>query len=111
VGSWAAIHEINADQADENDNVVLNAEHISIDSQGILIQGNDRLVATVGLEDVIIVDSGDALLVCARDRAQDVKRGRLGQTRSKPRERHTLAGCVTNDSVPIVADGATQFSA
>jgi mannose-1-phosphate guanylyltransferase len=74
VGSWAAIHEINADQADENDNVVLNAEHISVDSRGVLIQGNDRLVATVGLEDVIIVDSGDALLVCARDRAQDVKK-------------------------------------
>jgi len=74
IGSWAAIHEINTDQTDENDNVVLNAEHISVDSQGILIQGNDRLVATVGLEDVIIVDSGDALLICARDRAQDVKR-------------------------------------
>jgi len=72
-GSWAAIHEINAGEADENDNVVLNAEHIPVDSRGVLIQGNDRLVATVGLEDVIIVDSGDALLVCARDRAQDVK--------------------------------------
>jgi mannose-1-phosphate guanylyltransferase len=73
VGSWAAIHEINAGQSDENNNVALDAEHISIDTEGVLIEGNGRLVATIGLKDVIIVDSGDALLVCAKDRAQDVK--------------------------------------
>lgn len=72
VGSWAAIHEIN--QPDENDNVVLGAEHIGFDTQGALIQGDKRVIATVGLEDVIIVDSGDAILVCAKDRAQDVKK-------------------------------------
>jgi len=72
VGSWAAIHEIN--QPDENDNVILGAEHIGFDTRGALIQGDKRLIATVGLEDVIIVDSGDAILVCAKDRAQDVKK-------------------------------------
>lgn len=74
VGSWAAIHEINIDQADEAGNISLNAEHVAIDCKGVLVQGNKRLVATIGLEDVIIVDSGDALLVCARDKAQDVKK-------------------------------------
>jgi mannose-1-phosphate guanylyltransferase len=72
VGSWAAIHEINP--ADENDNVILKAEHIGLDTKGTLIQGNDRLIATIGLEDMIIVDSEDALLVCARDRVQDIKK-------------------------------------
>ena len=73
VGSWAAIHEINVGQSDEYNNVALDAEHISIDTEGVLIEGSGRLVATIGLKDVIIVDSGDALLVCAKDRAQDVK--------------------------------------
>ncbi|MDX1524407.1 MAG: mannose-1-phosphate guanylyltransferase [Anaerolineae bacterium] len=72
VGSWAAIHEIN-DQ-DENGNVIRGAEYFGINTTGSLIQGKDRLIATVGLEDVIIIDSGDALLVCAKDSVQDIKK-------------------------------------
>ena len=72
VGSWAAIHEINP--VDEAGNVVLGAEHIGFGTQGSLIQGKDRLIATVGLDNVVIIDSDDALLVCAKDQAQDVKK-------------------------------------
>jgi mannose-1-phosphate guanylyltransferase len=39
----------------------------------VLVHGGDRLIVTVGLEDVIIVDTPDALLVCARDRAEEIK--------------------------------------
>ncbi|MBI1882127.1 MAG: mannose-1-phosphate guanylyltransferase [Chloroflexi bacterium] len=72
VGSWAAIHEINA--KDENGNVALGAEHLAFDTKDTLVQGNGRLIATIGLEDVVIVDSDDALLVCARDKVQDIKK-------------------------------------
>jgi len=65
-------HEIN--EADEDGNVVINAEHVAFDTKDVLIQGHDRLIATVGLENLIIVDSGDAVLVCAKDKAQDVKK-------------------------------------
>lgn len=71
VGSWSSIHEINA--RDENNNVVMGVEHIAIDTEGCLVRGEKRLIATIGLEDLIIVDSGDAILVCAKDRVQDVK--------------------------------------
>lgn len=72
VGSWDAIHEIN--EADENDNVLLTDDVISFDTTGCLIQGSgERMIAAVGLENLVIIDSGDALLVCARDKAQDVK--------------------------------------
>ncbi len=71
VGSWAAIHEIN--DTDENDNVVLNAEHLGFDTTGSLIQGNKRFVATIGLEDVVIIDTDDALLVCDKNKVQDIK--------------------------------------
>jgi mannose-1-phosphate guanylyltransferase len=72
VGSWAAIHEINIQ--DENDNVSLGTEHLAFDTKGSLVQGNGRFIATIGLEDVVIVDSPDALLVCAKDKVQDIKK-------------------------------------
>jgi len=72
VGSWASIHEIS--QADENGNVLVGDNCLAFDTKNSLIQSNDRLIAAVGLEDVIIVDTGDALVVCAKDSAQDVKK-------------------------------------
>lgn len=72
VGSWTAIHEINPQ--DEKGNVVLGAEHLAIDTKGTLVQGNGRLIATIGLEDIVIVDSDDALLVCTKDKVQDIKK-------------------------------------
>ena len=72
VGSWAAIHEIG--QADENGNVAMGDDYLCLDTKGTLIRSDKRFVATIGLEDVIIVDAGDALVVCAKDKAQDVKR-------------------------------------
>jgi mannose-1-phosphate guanylyltransferase len=72
VGSWAAIHEINI--KDEHGNVALGAEHLAVDTRGTLVQGNGRLIATIGLEDVVIVDSDDALLICAKDKVQDIKK-------------------------------------
>jgi mannose-1-phosphate guanylyltransferase/mannose-1-phosphate guanylyltransferase/mannose-6-phosphate isomerase len=72
VGSWAAIHEIS--QTDENDNVVFGGEHFGLETKGSLIEGDKRLIATIGLEDIVIVDSDDALLVCAKDKVQDIKK-------------------------------------
>ena len=72
VGSWAAIHEIS--QPDENENVLLGNDCLSIDTSGSLIYGDKRFIAAIGLEDIVIVDAGDALVVCAKDRAQDIKR-------------------------------------
>lgn len=72
VGSWSAIHDINEKNGD--DNVIVNAEHFNLDSTGILVQGNQRFVATIGVENLVIVDTDDGLLICAKDRAQDTKK-------------------------------------
>ena len=72
VGSWSALPEIMA--ADQMGNVVTNsAAHIALDSSGCIISGHGGVVATVGVHDLVVVSSGDALLVCPRDRAQDVR--------------------------------------
>lgn len=72
VGSWATLLEILP--SDANGNVVLHADSLGIDTTNTLVYGRDRLVATIGLHDFIVVDAGDALLICPKDRAQDVKK-------------------------------------
>jgi mannose-1-phosphate guanylyltransferase len=70
VGDWAALAEILP--ADANGNVVIGA-HVNFDTHNTLIFGKHRIVATIGLEDLLIIDTEDALLICPRHRAQDVK--------------------------------------
>ena len=73
VGSWAAVYDELAQAADAN--VTATAGKgvlLAVDTEGCLVQ-SDRLVATVGLRDLVIVDTGDALLICPRDRTQEVK--------------------------------------
>ena len=72
VGSWATLLEILDN--DEQGNVIRHAEHVGVDTSNTLVFGRDRLVATIGLHDMIIIDTGDAVLVCPKDRAQDVKK-------------------------------------
>jgi mannose-1-phosphate guanylyltransferase len=71
IGDWAAIYQLH--KPDGAGNVVVGAEHLSVGTSTSFIQGGKKLVATIGLEDVIIIDTDDVILVCARDRAQDVK--------------------------------------
>jgi mannose-1-phosphate guanylyltransferase len=71
IGSWSALLE--ALSTKTGDSLVASGEHLDRGSKRVLVHGGDRLVVTVGLEDVIIVDTPDALLVCARDRAEEIK--------------------------------------
>jgi mannose-1-phosphate guanylyltransferase/mannose-6-phosphate isomerase len=69
IGSWSALAE--EIPADEHNNRV-KGQGLLLDTHNTLIYGEDRLVATVGVEDLIIVDTCDALLIARADRAQDV---------------------------------------
>ena len=72
VGTWDSL--FNVLLPDQQGNVVVNNEHISLDSYDTLLYTTDKkLVVTIGVENLIVVDSGDALLVCRRDRAQEVR--------------------------------------
>lgn len=72
VGSWAAIYEVLA--KDANGNVTAGAgEHLALDTRNTLVHAaGGRLIATIGIENLVIVDTGDALLVMDRARAQEV---------------------------------------
>ena len=71
LGSWEALAEIFP--KDKNGNIA-NSDTLNLDSQGVCIftRGN-RLVSTIGIKDTVIVDTPDALLVCDRNKTQDVK--------------------------------------
>lgn len=71
IGSWSALLEALSRSAGSD--LVVSGNHLDRGSHRVLVHGGDRLVVTVGLEDVIIVDTPDALLVCHRDRAEEIK--------------------------------------
>jgi len=71
VGSWTAISELVAPDA-QNNRVIGNA--VVLDSRDSYIQSEERLVATIGVADLLIVDTKDALLVADRSKAQDVRK-------------------------------------
>jgi mannose-1-phosphate guanylyltransferase len=71
VGSWAAMYEILP--KDAQGNVVLGSGLVfNVGTTGSLILSDKRLVSVVGLEDLVVVDTADALLILPRERAQDV---------------------------------------
>ncbi len=70
VGTWSALYELFPQDAQGN---VLQGRTLDLDSRNALVYSQNRLVATIGLEDVIVVDTADATLVCHRNRAQEVR--------------------------------------
>lgn len=73
IGSWATLLEVL--DGDAHGNVVRGAgPAMPVDTHDSLIYTADRLIATLGVHDLIIVDTPDALLVCSRERAQDVRK-------------------------------------
>ncbi len=71
VGSWLAVGRISP--ANDMGNVI-RGDVVTVDSTRCIVQGGKKTIAMVGLQDTIIVDTEDALLVCARDSAGDIKK-------------------------------------
>ncbi len=71
IGIWDAVMGMH--EADENGNVLLGDVH-DLNSTGIMVHSNaQRFIATIGLENLIIVDTPDALLITRRDQCERVK--------------------------------------
>ncbi|MBR1638751.1 MAG: mannose-1-phosphate guanylyltransferase/mannose-6-phosphate isomerase [Treponema sp.] len=72
VGSWSALYDIS--KKDANLNVIKGSDVIALDTTSSYIRGSKRTIATIGLDNIVIVDSDDALLVAAKGKIQDVKK-------------------------------------
>src|SRR5260370_33901836 len=71
IGSWAAVYELLAKRPGAN---VSTGSVLPLDAAGNLIWSPSKFVAAVGVSNLVVVETTDALLVCSRDRAQDVGR-------------------------------------
>jgi mannose-1-phosphate guanylyltransferase len=71
MGSWRAVYDLLPHDTQDN---VLRSEAVIFDSSGLYLDVPGKLVSVVGLKDVVVVETPDALLVAHRDRAQDVSR-------------------------------------
>jgi mannose-1-phosphate guanylyltransferase/mannose-6-phosphate isomerase len=91
VGSWASLWEIAA--RDEKGNYS-RGEAVLEDSSDLYVHSERALVATIGVKDLIIVDTPDALLVADKARAQDVSKvvAKLKQSNRKEQEQHLRSG-------------------
>ncbi len=71
VGSWLAIDRIN--KSNEFGNVI-RGNVVTVETRNTIIEGGEKLIAAVGVEDAVIVDTDDALLVCAKANAGEIKK-------------------------------------
>jgi len=82
VGSWSSLERISGTDIDGN---TVMGNIVSIDTKGCIIQGNGKLIATIGVENLVVVDTEDATLICAKDKCQDIKK-LLNQIRNSNNE-------------------------
>ncbi|MDR2659427.1 MAG: mannose-1-phosphate guanylyltransferase [Spirochaetaceae bacterium] len=71
MGNWLAMERINNINEDNN---TVAGDVITIGTRDSIIIGGKRLVATVGLENMIVVDSDDAVLICKKEKSQEIKK-------------------------------------
>ncbi|MFV3303886.1 mannose-1-phosphate guanylyltransferase/mannose-6-phosphate isomerase [Pseudomonas sp. NY15181] len=71
VGSWSSIWEVH--EKDANGNVTMG-DVVVHDSRNCLVHGNGKLVSVVGLEDIVVVETKDAMMIAHKDHVQDVKK-------------------------------------
>jgi mannose-1-phosphate guanylyltransferase len=70
LGSWISLSEVFPSDGEGN---VVEGRHVGIATRGSILLAPDKLIATIGVEDLIVVDTGDVLFLCRKSRAQDVR--------------------------------------
>src|SRR6266852_580075 len=71
IGSWNAVYELLAKQLGEN---ILAGAGFTIDAEGNFLYSPSKFIAAIGVPDIVVVETPDALLICPRERAQDIGR-------------------------------------
>jgi mannose-1-phosphate guanylyltransferase len=85
IGSWEAVYELQAKLAGEN---IFGSAGYSIESNGNFISSPGKFIAAIGVDNLVVVETPDALLICPRDRAQDV--GKIVQWLEERKLKHLL---------------------
>ncbi len=88
IGNWDSLFDVLIPDGDGN--IVFAGHHIPLETHNSLVYGagNNRLVVTIGVDDLIIVDTSDVLLICRRDQAQKVRQI-VASLKNSDREQYT----------------------
>lgn len=90
IGSWRSLAAVL--DADGDGNVVVG-RHVGLDTHGCLVfSAGDRLIATLGVDDLVVVDTGEIIMICPRDRAEEVRTLAEAAGRRSAGERETPGG-------------------
>jgi mannose-1-phosphate guanylyltransferase len=73
VGAWDALFDVLP--ADTDGNILMRGTHLKVDTQNTLVyvKQDDRLIVTIGVEDLVVIDTGDVVMICPKDQAQKVR--------------------------------------
>src|ERR1700690_4212231 len=85
IGSWEAVWAIGEKSEQGN---VTHGDVRLMDTRNCYVRGEDALIAAIGVEDLVIVETGDAVLVARRDRVQDLKQLVEDLKRDRRRQQH-----------------------
>lgn len=72
IGNWGTLFDVLSESYATS--MISRGYHIDVGSEGCLIYGNNKMIATLGLKDVVIIDTPDAILIANKNKAQDVKK-------------------------------------
>ncbi len=88
LGSWEAYHQVSPRDEDGN---YYRGRVLSVNNENSMVIADERLIGAIGLKDIVVVDTDDALLVCDRSRSQDVKKiaDQLKEEGAKEAREHT----------------------
>ena len=71
VGTWTALDRVlNLDELGN----LFQGSVVSIDTRGCIIEGKTKLIAAVGVEDLVVIDTDDVMFICNKEKAQDIKK-------------------------------------
>jgi mannose-1-phosphate guanylyltransferase len=85
IGSWGTLYELLSNIQEKD--TISRGHHVGHEDENTLVFAGDKLIATVGLKDIVVVDTPDALLICNRHRSQEVK-NLLGKLEGMKKEKY-----------------------
>ncbi|OQA52865.1 MAG: Mannose-1-phosphate guanylyltransferase 1 [candidate division WS2 bacterium ADurb.Bin280] len=72
IGNWGTLHDVLSENYSST--MISKGYHLDVNSEGCLVYGGDKMIATIGLKDIVIVDTPDAIMIANKNKAQDVKK-------------------------------------
>jgi len=72
IGNWGTLHDVLAENYDTT--MISKGYHLDVGSENCLVYGGEKMIATIGLQNVVVIDTEDAILIANKNKAQDVKK-------------------------------------